>query len=144
MLNIAESNSADPPSAITALCTSERIRGSRIVLSQITHLPYAAAIWAYEYACQYMRSREGSGRSNNLPQMLKKGAVMPGGLNLSRKQWISAPTSRSESSVIRGPIAEIRSKGEDELLELKQMISRLNTKVDELTTRLDRQLSGYN
>ena len=108
------------------------------MLLKITHLPYVASIWAYENICRHMNHGRDSWRSKSQRPLLKKGPLVP----LSRKHRFPALINRSELPLARTPNTDVRPNAAAELLELKRMISRLNTQVEELTLRIDRQRSG--
>lgn len=110
------------------------------MLLKITHLPYVAAILAYESASRYM-SKDGDSWRSKSPRPSQKQPLLASRLSLSRKPLLPALRSRSEASLAMTPTADVRpgTAGVNDLSDLKQMISKLNAHVEELTLQLDRQ-----
>lgn len=111
------------------------------MLLKITHLPYVAAILAYESASRYM-SRDGDSWRSESRKPSKKKSLLASRLSTSHKPLLPALRSRSEVSLVKSPTAtDVRPSagGPNDLYDLKQMISKLNAQVEELTLRLDRQ-----
>lgn len=84
---------------------AEQLRSARIVLLKVTHLPYVAAIWAYEGAGQYF-DRENNGwqytpRSQN-------GASHTNHTSLRISRY-SALRTRSEASLLaKTPVSDVQ------------------------------------
>lgn len=110
------------------------------MLLKITHLPYVAAILAYENARRYM-SRDGDSWRSKSPRPSQKQSLLASRLSSSRKPLLPALRSRSEASLVRTPTTDVRpsTAGANDLSDLKQMISKLNAQVEEMASRLDRQ-----
>ncbi|KAL9120428.1 MAG: hypothetical protein Q9187_003021, partial [Circinaria calcarea] len=111
------------------------------MLLKITHLPYVAAILAYESASRYM-SQDGDSWRSESPKPSQRKSLLASRLSSSRKPLLPALRSRSEASLIKTPTAaDVRPSpaGSNDLYDLKQMILKLNAQVEELTLRLDRQ-----
>ncbi|SLM40261.1 hypothetical protein LPUS_11008 [Lasallia pustulata] len=122
---------------------SEQLRSARIVLLKVTHIPYVAAIWAYEGGHKYVSKKNGRCQYTS---KLRKEPILAGSHGhpgSSRKvSGFPALTGRSEASLVRSPAVLARPKATgnngDAVLELKQMIEKLSAQVEELASRLPR------
>ncbi|MCJ1256893.1 hypothetical protein MMC24_004718 [Lignoscripta atroalba] len=102
------------------------------MLLKVTHLPYVAAIWAYESAHEHLH--RGDHRWQPKTQSPKR-PRFANHISTSRKAKFSALRSKSETSLVR---ADVRANpgGANDLSDMKQMIVKLSRQVDELTSRL--------
>ncbi|MCJ1355794.1 MAG: hypothetical protein MMC33_005786 [Icmadophila ericetorum] len=96
-------------------------------------MPYVLAIWAYEHMLRRWTSNDDSWqRKSHLHPLFAKQ------FSSSRKRGLAALTSKSDASLARPANTEARlnSAGANDLSDLKQMISKLSARVEELTSRL--------
>lgn len=114
------------------------------MLLKVTHIPYVAAIWAYEAAHKYFSKTVEDGTWQYTSKSKKRPTLAgshgyPGS---SRKvSAFPALTSRSEPSLVRFPAVLARPSATgngDAVGELKQMIEKLSAQVEELASRLPR------
>ena len=116
------------------------------MLLKITHLPYVAAIWAYEGAHKYFSKSDGTWqyRSKSKKRLFLAGSHGNTGRSISSSRNVSvlpALTSRSEPSLARSPAVLARPNptgNGDSVGELKKMIENLSAQVEELASRLPR------
>lgn len=113
----------------------EQLRRARIALLKATHLPYIAAIWAYERTNRYLSSTSESwqytSRSQKRPLVRSQVQVR------HRASLYPARSTRSDASLCaKTPANEGRFNGArdlDSLAEVKRMIEQLSTQVEELS-----------
>ena len=138
----------------------DQLRSARILGQRITHLPYIAAIWAYESLHRLWNkydAKESSwhssphGEYQNGHGQSKQAQRFNDRLGKSRKPTLAALGSKSEVSLVRASgvahAVELThahrgtsgNVGTTELSELKRMIAKLSGQVEELTSRLDHQ-----
>lgn len=127
---------------------AEELRGVRIMLLKITHLPYVAAIWFFE-STQDKLKHNGSGRHlkrNGWQSVLKP----QNSVNLGNEYGLSglAVTPPASKDVLGGLQAPPRTvndlhqggKTGDELhAELKESVNKLSAQIVELKKQLSRQ-----
>lgn len=121
------------------LCISgEQLRRVRIALLKATHLPYIAAIWAYETTNRYLSSTserwQYTSRSQKRPLIGSQAHVR------HRGSRYPALRTRSDASLLaKTPGSEGRFNGArdlDSLTEVKRMIEQLSIQVEELSRRV--------
>lgn len=118
------------------------MRGARILLLRITHLPYVAAIWAYEKANRLLRhsAADDNWLSTSHVRERRRPAFANNPLSpTTHKPHKAAPIShRSDNPFAQTPKADAPSiAGGNDLTDMKQMIAKLSRQVDELTWQLD-------
>ena len=113
------------------------------MLLKITHIPYVAAIWAYEGAHKHFSKKNGSCGTWPYTSKSKKRPVLAGSHSqtgsLRKVSGFPALTGRSELPLVRSPAILVRPNGTgngDSVVELKQMIEKLSAQVEELASRL--------
>ncbi|MCJ1484122.1 hypothetical protein MMC06_004290 [Schaereria dolodes] len=104
-------------------------------------MPYIVAIWAYERARRYFVRKDHRWQSKSQSQ---RPIVVEHISYSSRKAGSTgfpAVTQRSDSSLVKVPNPERPGSAgaANDLSDLKQMILKLSTQVEELTSRLDSQ-----
>lgn len=100
-------------------------------------MPYVLAIWVYEYVRRRWASGDDGWRSQQRQSHVHP--LFAKHLSSSRKRRLPALRSKSDPSLVRSTNTEARpnSAGGNDLSDLKQMISKLSARVEELTSRLE-------
>lgn len=118
--------------------SASKLRSGRIALLKVTHLPYIAAIWAYESAAWYLSSRGDSCQNTSAAQ---------------RYSLIGSPVETMHTPCqdqMKGSKADAASPGKKTLLEagsteasaaeimgeLQRSIAQLRVQLDELSRRI--------
>lgn len=121
------------------LCVpAEQLRRARIALLKVTHLPYIAAIWAYESTNRYLSS---TSESWQYPSRSQKRPLVGNQVHVRhRPSRYPALRTRSDASLLaKTPGSEGRFTGVrdlDSLTEIKRMIEQLSTQVEALSQRV--------
>ncbi|KAL8777346.1 MAG: hypothetical protein Q9194_002599 [Teloschistes cf. exilis] len=124
------------------LCTSsEQLRNARIVLLRATHLPYVAAIWAYETASRYWSDRRDQWLNRT---GAPKRSLLATHISFSHKaSKYSAMRNRSEASLMANPPRSAghthQAKDLDTMAELRKVLEKLSTQ-EEMIEKLSRQV----
>lgn len=120
------------------------------MLLKVTHSPFVAAIWAYERGYRYMSRKVG--RSSPLlpngPSFLSSQNKSRLSRNRSLNAMFRAPALRSDEPLVRAPKIHTRTglrgptsadKTDESIAELKQMIEKLSSQVQELSATIARR-----
>ena len=117
---------------------AEQLRRARIALLKATHLPYIAAIWAYEGVNRYLASSSEDRKYKARPL---KSPLSETHLNSAhRASRDSAARTKSDMSLFcKTPGGEewaVGTRDVESITELKTMIEQLSTKVEELSQKI--------
>ncbi|KAF2645387.1 hypothetical protein P280DRAFT_503548 [Massarina eburnea CBS 473.64] len=120
------------------LLPSDRLRSTRIVLLKATHLPFVAAIWAYEHLA--ISRKPGSGLSMGGPET-HTSSKRPFRASIQPARTLAAQTAaesngRTSGRAPLGSRPQTRNGAGDGDPQLKSLVLKLTAQVEELTVKV--------